>query len=971
MATPSERWRRIEEVCQAALERDAADRPAFIAAACAGDSGLRREVEALLAKEAVAAGFLSTPLAAVAADAVGSAAGSSLIGRRLGVYEIIGALGAGGMGEVYRARDTELGRDVAIKVLPREFVADRDRLARFEREARVLAALNHPNIGAIYGLEHIDGVRALVMELVEGQTLAERIGNRGIGDWRSALSIARQIADALEAAHGKGIVHRDLKPANIKITPAGVVKVLDFGLAKTDAASGFSAADASKSPTLTVGGTRQGVLLGTAAYMSPEQARGQSVDKRADIWAFGCVLYELLAGRLAFSGNTVSDHIAAILEREPDWTALPATTPPAVQRLLRRCLEKDTKRRLHDIADARIEIEDATVTTGILPGAPPRNAAVRLPWSIAAVLFAALLGSIAWNVRGSRPILPARHMTRFTVQPPGASPIIRWFALAPDGSQLVFAAQESAGTTPRLFLRRFDQFDTMPLAGTEGAHNPFFSPDGQWIGFATDDALKKISATAAATPIVLAEVGGISAATWTDQNTIIVSTFDHGLQRVPAAGGPPTPMTTLDSSRHERDHHSPEWLPGGKAVLFTIHEHQESGDTFRLAVQALASGERRVLIDQGFDAHYLPTGHLVYANGSSIFAVPFDAETLAVHGNPVKVLDDVATVPGDGVGAFSVSSDGSLVFLPERPRTADRTLVWVDRSGKENPLPLARRPFTISRLSPDGQRVAFTVLTDSDTADISTYDIATDRARRVSSGSYSVAPIWTPDGLSVTFTTSSDGRTWRLMSVAADGATPPQVIVESGNRIFARCWTPDGRALLYSESLPGRNQIKEVEPGGQPRPLATDHGPSFANVGGAALSPDGRWLALVGVETGRSTGNIYVEPFKRPGPRYQLTVDGGIQPIWRTDGREIVYRNGDAMYSVPVEAGREFVAHKPLLIFRGSYRRGAPDTADYDVAPDGSRFLMVRMGDDELAPRRLNVVVNWADELERLVPTRR
>jgi len=399
MDAPSERWRRIEEVCQAALDRDPAERPAFIAAACGGDSGLRRDVEALLGKETAAAGFLTAPLAAVAADAIGSVAGSSLIGRRLGVYEVVGALGAGGMGEVYRARDTELGRDVAFKMLPREFVADRDRLARFEREARVLAALNHPNIAAIYGLEPVDGVRALVLELVEGQTLGERIGDGGIGNWRSALAIARQIADALEAAHDKGIVHRDLKPANIKITPADVVKVLDFGLAKAlDANAASAAAGASKSPTLTVGGTRQGVLLGTAAYMSPEQARGQSVDKRADIWAFGCVLYEMLTGRMAFAGATVSDHIAAILERDPDWAALPTTTPPAIQRLLRRCLEKDTKRRLHDIADARIEIDEAAARSGPEVESPPRFKQPWFAWSIAGALLAALLVLIAWSV---------------------------------------------------------------------------------------------------------------------------------------------------------------------------------------------------------------------------------------------------------------------------------------------------------------------------------------------------------------------------------------------------------------------------------------------------------------------------------------------------------------------------------------------------------------------------------------------
>ena len=967
MDAPSERWRRIEEVCQAALDRDPAERPAFIAAACGGDSGLRRDVEALLGKETAAAGFLTAPLAAVAADAIGSVAGSSLIGRRLGVYEVVGALGAGGMGEVYRARDTELGRDVAFKMLPREFVADRDRLARFEREARVLAALNHPNIAAIYGLEPVDGVRALVLELVEGQTLGERIGDGGIGNWRSALAIARQIADALEAAHDKGIVHRDLKPANIKITPADVVKVLDFGLAKAlDANAASAAAGASKSPTLTVGGTRQGVLLGTAAYMSPEQARGQSVDKRADIWAFGCVLYEMLTGRMAFAGATVSDHIAAILERDPDWAALPTTTPPAIQRLLRRCLEKDTKRRLHDIADARIEIDEAAARSGPEVESPPRFKQPWFAWSIAGALLAALLVLIAWSVVWRRPA-EQRHMMRFSLQLPASWPNLREFAISPDGNAVAYSAQESAGTTPRLSLRRLDQFDAVALDGTENGRYPFFSPDGAWVGFGTGSALKKISTSAAASPIVLAEVASMRGGTWIDDGTIIVSAPDQALQRVPAAGGAPVPFAVLDTSRHERDHHNPEVLPGGKAVIFTIHEVQDGRNVFRVGIQALSSDRHRVVIDQGFDAHYVPTGHLVYANGSTLLAVAFDLLTLEATGSPVKLLDGLATEPDNGVGNFRVSASGSLVFVPERPRNPARTLVWVDRSGRESPVPLAPRQFTISRVSPDGRRIAFTVVA-GDNADIWTYDIATDQARRVSFENYSVAPVWTPDGSRVTYTSSSSGNAWRLMSVPADGNGSPQSLGNGSGRAYPMTWTPDGRTLVYFETLAGQNRFAAVDVGGQTHLVPTNHGPSFADVTGPALSPDGRWLAFVGFESGQKVGNIYVEPFQHQGPRYQVTVDGGIQPIWRRDGREIFYRNDDRMYAVPIGPGPDFVSGKPVMLFRGTYRRGAPTGPDYDVTPDGSRFLMVKMGEDELAPPRLNVVLNWVDELVRRVP---
>ncbi len=964
--TDSSDRRRIDEICLAALDRDPAERAEFVRAACGGDAALLREVEALLAHAPTADAFLGASLGAVAAQAMGSGTGQSLIGRTIGPYQVLAAIGAGGMGEVYRARDAKLGRDVAIKVLPAVFTADRDRLARFEREARVLASLNHPNIAAIYGLEQIGDVQALVLELVEGETLAERIAARdsrfAIGD---ALGIARQIADALEAAHEKGIVHRDLKPANVKVTPAGTVKVLDFGLAKSSAAS---APDLSQSPTITISGTREGVLLGTAAYMSPEQARGQSVDKRADIWAFGCVLFEMLTGRIPFPGATVSDHIAAILEREPDWSAVPASTPAAIRRLLKRCLEKDPRNRLHDIADARIEIED-TLSSPAAGSVPSRRASLPLPSSIAAVLLAMLVGSIAWNLRGSRAAPSPPQLTRFAVMPPATWPNISSFAVSPDGSQIVFAAQESAGTPPRLFLRRLDQFDTQALAGTEGGSNPFFSPDGQWIGFGAESALKKVSTTSTASPLVLAAMPRILGATWTTENSIIVGTQDRGLQRVPATGGPATPVTTLDAGRRERDHHKPELLPGGKALLFTIHEASEAGDVFRVGVQSLASGERRVLIDQGFDAHYLPTGHLIYASGNSLLAVPFDAQTLEVSSSPVKLLDNVATVPGNGFGAFSVSKTGSLVFVPERSRTPDRALVWVDRTGTEEQIPIARQPFTISRLSPDGRQIAFTVVTSGATAaDVWTYDIATNRARRASFESYSVAPIWTPDGTRITYT-ASEGGVSHLMTVPADGSRSPQSLVTSRNQIYAGTWTPDGRTLLYLELLAGRIQIAALDPDGVSRPVAITHGPAFANVSGPAVSPDGRWLALVGTEKGRDAGNIYVEPFQRPGPRYQVTVDGGIQPLWRRDGREIFYRNGDGMYAVPVEASREFNSGKPVLLFSSPHRRGAPNSPDYDVSPDGSRFLMVRMGDDESAPRRLNVVLNWVDELTRRVPT--
>jgi serine/threonine protein kinase/Tol biopolymer transport system component len=969
-----ERWRRVEDLCERALALDSRERPAFLAEACGADEALRREVESLLANASKAERFLDPSALAAAAHVVVNPPIAALTGRRIGTYEFAGQLGVGGMGEVYRARDTKLGRDVAIKVLPPAFTADRDRLARFEREARVLASLNHPNVAAIYGLEQIGDVQALVLELVEGDTLAERIGGRSSDrpiPIAEVLAIARQIADGLEAAHEKGIVHRDLKPANIKVTPTGTVKVLDFGLAKSGAGS---APDLSQSPTITISGTRDGVLLGTAAYMSPEQARGQSVDKRADIWAFGCVLFEMLTGRITFPGATVSDHIAAILEREPDWSAVPASTPAAIQRLLRRCLEKDPNRRLHDIADARIEIDDALTrpTTSVteVSGESPRRTD-RVAWFVAGVLLVALSATLAtgWIVgwKPSAGALPGlsttRPVTRLVVQPSVSAPLAGGFAISPDGSMLVYRALDAG--TPRLFLRRLNQFDAASLAGTDDGYLPVFSPDGRWIAFGANGKLKKVGVTAGESPIVLCDVRNMQGAMWSTDNAIIFGAGNRGLQRVSAEGGQPQALTTLDANRHEIDHHNPELLPGGKALLFTIHEGSE---LFRVGVQSLGSDERRVLIEAGFDAHYAQTGHLVYANGHSVFAVPFDLERVAVTGAPVKLLDNVATIPADGVGNFSLSASGSLVFLPEMPHS-DRALVWVDRSGAETPVPLPRRSFNQPRLSPDGQRLAVTI--DDEREDIWVYEFATGRFGRVTLDGMNRAPVWTPDGQRFAFT-SVRGDLRYLMVRRADGSASPDALVSGRNNLVAAAWAPDGRTLVYVDSPPSGEAEIAVSGLGDPRVLPLNPAPPrFYGVNGPTLSPDGKWLAFVGLEPGRGAiGEIYIVPFPGAGPRYQITEDGGWLPIWSRDGREIFYGDGkNGLLTVPISTTCGLVAGKPVLLFRGRYRFGGAGVPGYDVTNDGRRFLMVKPSDDELAPRRLHVVLNWADELARRVPS--
>jgi len=975
MSVVSERWRRVEALCQATLDRDAADRDAFLASACAGDEALRREVDALMAHAPTADRFLAAPIGAVAARVFTVDAERPLAGCRLASYIIGECVGAGGMGEVYRARDTRLGRDVAIKRLSPMVTADRERLARFEREARVLAALNHPNVGAIYGIEDLDGEPALVLEWVAGETLAARVARGPIAPI-DAWPIARQIALALEAAHEKGIVHRDLKPSNIKILPDGTVKVLDFGLAK---AIGEAESDGLSPPMPTPAAeTHSGLLVGTAAYMSPEQARALRVDKRTDVWAFGCVLYEMLTARMAFDGETASDRLAAVLDRSPDWTALPATVPEIVLRLLRRCLEKDPKRRVHDIADARIEIEDASQ-------APPWSAAperlspsrfiARIRWAIVTIVGIALAVAVArvfmpW----ARPIRPA---TRFIVQaPPTASIVTGAFDVSPDGSEIVYVGVDRSvarGTT-RLFLRRLDQFDATPLAGTEGADSPAFSPDSEWVAFVAGDKLQKISVRTNAAPIVLCPVCDVRGGfTWPTDAAIFFANEGQGLQRVSAEGGQPTAVTTVREP--EVDHHTARLLPDGDTLLFAIRER--SGGSFhpgvrepvmmqyspatqqlKIAVQSLATGQRRVLISQGFDPHYLASGHIVYASGDAVLAVPFDVGRLEVSGRPVTLVEHVATVPQSGYGGFRLSTNGTLVFEPAHS-TSSRTLTWVSRSGVETPLPIAPRSFTTPRLSPDGKQVAFAVA-EGARQDIWIYTFATDALVRATREGINLAPMWTRDGRRLTYA-SNRGGTHHLMWQPSDGSGAPETLLTGRDMLWPNSWTPDNRALVYVDAPPTDDHrifTLHLDPGRPPRPeLYAPRREWTPN-----LSPDDRWLAFSSAETGRT--EIYVEDFPASRAHHQISIDGGREAVWSRDGRELFYRNGPRVFAVRVDTIRGFSAGKPVPLFQGPYVR---NVLDYDVASDG-RFLMIRPGDEEMAPPDLHVVMNWVDELVRRVP---
>jgi len=614
------------------------------------------------------------------------------------------------MGQVYRATDTTLSRQVAIKILPDAFAANPERLARFEREAKMLASLNHPNIAAIYAVDKSGGLHALVMELVEGDDLSQRISRSAI-PLDEALPIAKQIAEALEAAHEQGIIHRDLKPANIKVRADGTVKVLDFGLAKAMEPTGAMAASNSMSPTITTPAmTQAGIILGTAAYMSPEQARGRTVDKRADIWAFGCVLYEMLTGRPAFSkGTSTADILAAILEREPEWKALPAAVPSTVARLLRRCLEKDPRRRLRDIGDIRLDLDEAST-------APPVNVTRRAPGraivrSLVTAAILVALAVIAFAIRSLTRVATVPQPTmRFTLVPPVDQPFSlseadRDFVISRDGTRLVYVS----GNDGKLMVRAIDRLDAVRLGNVTGARSPFLSPDGQWVGFfvgVSSTELKKISMTGGPAISLCRGPGGARGAAWGQDDTIVFSTQAGKLLRVPASGGEPTVLSTPDSARGETGHIFPSFLPGGQTVLFTVTNVGDPLDNGQIVALDLKTGRRKVLLSGGSQPEYVETGYLVYGVTGALRAVRFNPATLDVMGDPVLVVDHVTTIATTGAGEFSLSASGALVYLPGGVIGTARSLVWVDRDGREEPVGAPPRMYSYSRISPDGSRVA-------------------------------------------------------------------------------------------------------------------------------------------------------------------------------------------------------------------------------------------------------------------------
>ena len=880
-------------------------------------------------------------------------------GTRLGHYEVVSSIGAGGMGEIYRARDTKLERDVAIKVLPEAFADAPDRLARFEREAKLLASLNHPHIAAIHGLEEVDAIRFLVLELVPGDTLFERL-QKGPIPLEETLRLAKQIAEALEAAHGKGVIHRDLKPANVKETPDGQIKVLDFGLAKAfdeEPADGVT----SNSPTLSAPSTRVGMILGTAAYMSPEQARGIPVDKRSDIFSFGSLVFEMLTGRKTFPGEFVSDTLASVIKSDPDWSGLPPDVPPRLRELLRRCLEKDPNKRRRDIGDVRIEIEEIVAGADALADvvAAPKQA---LPlWRRALPVALALAAGIVLGVVVSIRPEPANPVLRYSIPLPEdvsfSSTGRHIVAISPDGKRLAHTGNS------QLYLREMDQMEAVPVRGTEGGggtsgRSPFFSPDGEWLGFWAEGKLKKVTVSGGA-PVTLCDAGNPYGASWTEENTIVYGQGSDGIWQVSANGGEPELLVELEESELA---HGPQLLPGGKAILFTLAGSSNWDDArTRIVAHSLDTGERRVLIEGGSNARYLPTGHIVYALGATLFAVPFDVRSLELTGGPVSVLDEVRRAGNfTGAAQFSLSRSGTLLYVPGGAEGASE-LVWIDRNGQRAPVTDRRSLYRWPCISPDGRRLAVEIGT-SEGNDIWILDLERDTSSRLTVGGQSRSPVWSPDGEWVAFRSNRSG-TFSVYQRRADFSGEAELLLEDEEDLYLQDWSRDGWLLYMVRGEPGDWDIwaQTLDGSEEPRPVVQsgfrDAEPSF--------SPDGRWVVYMSDASG--TLEIYVTPFPDSGRRYQISPAGGLDPVWSPQADQIFYTSeGRTWLAVDVTADPEFRAGSPRELFEAEDYVRIPGR-DFDVARDEQGFVVV-VGSSSDAAQEMHVVVNSFEELKKRVP---
>jgi Tol biopolymer transport system component len=904
-------------------------------------------------------------------------------GTRIGPFEILAPLGRGGMGEVWRARDTRLRREVAIKALPDAFARHAERRARFEREARLLGALNHANIATLYGIEEAGGAVYLVLELIEGRGLEQELAG-GALPFDEALGVASQVAAGLDAAHGVGIIHRDLKPSNVKVRPDGTVKVLDFGLARM--VDDPAASDATGSPTVTSGGTGTGIVLGTAAYMSPEQARGKPLDRRTDVFSFGCLLYECLTGQRAFKGQTVSDTMAAVLTAEPDWTALGADMPPRLAALLRRCLQKDPARRLRDIGDARLEIEEIRAEgSGARAPAVSREGAApsgrlraHLLWGLAGLLAGALLVFAGLRLAGRGGETPPGQPVRAVLQlPEGLQPRFSFqpnVAISPDGATVVFRAGREEGARG-FFRQRLAGGEAELIPGTEGGQSPFFSPDGEWLGFTTMSELKKV-ALSGGEPTRVAELPPVSfGATWMSDGSIAVArTNNNGLYRVTSAGGAFERFVPLDEARGEHALIWPQALPDGRGLLVTIVRGEDFQDmpSAEAAVVELPSGKRRVLIERSTFARFVPPGWLVFVRGGAVFAVRLDLRSLRVEGTPVAVREPIAVGGSAGTASFDVTRDGTLVYV-SGPRIGEvnSSVVLLDRAGRETVLPLAPADWSDPAFSPDGRRIIL-----QKCVGVSCKLHIFDRERGVLSplatepGRF-FSPVWSPNGREVAFShlMSEDPR---AAARSADGSGTIRPLATSGeNAEFPNAISPDGRHLLYTVSY-------DIDRGGTRRrgtadlwivPLdgSSPARPWFespARECSAAISPDGRWVAYVSDETGRT--EIYVRSFPEAGAKLKISQDGGIEPVWTRGGREIVFRDRQRFLAAEFRAGP--VAGPPRVLFSAPLASGGgrdDEPRAYDLTRGGDELVAIRNEPAVNAELRLGVVTHWTVGLEQ------
>ena len=888
-------------------------------------------------------------------------------GTHLGPYQIVSLLGAGGMGEVYRAHDTQLGRDVALKMLPPNVVADAERLARFRREAQVLASLNHPHIGSIYGVHEADGQRFLILELAEGETLAARIA-RGPLPVDEAIAIAREIAEALEAAHGRGIIHRDLKPANIALTAHDRVKVLDFGLAKaTDAATAPENAAALNSPTITSPAmlTTLGVILGTAAYMSPEQARGRPADKRSDVWAFGCVLYEMLTGKRPFAGDEISDTLAAVLKSDPDWSALPRDLPASVRSLLEGCLEKDSRERISDISTARFVLKRQPAADAPAPALP-----VRSRWTPALVaLTAATAGAVAGIALWPRPAPATQPVTRFGVSVPEGRPLTlsrRVVAVSPDGTHIVFVADG------RLYMRALGEADAKPLAGADPAVQPAFSPDGQSIVFWADPALRRISVNGGVPVTVCETLPAPFGTDWSPQGIIFVQP-GIGIMRVSANGGTPEMLVRIGASDGLAN--APQLLPDGDTLLFTFARPEtpsaSTWDKAQIVAQSLKTGQRTTLVDGGSDGRYLPAGYLVYMIEGSMMAVTLDARTLKVTSGAVPVIEGIrrgAAAVGRAA-QFAVSSTGVLVYVPGPARTSQDDMVFLyDRNGDVTDLKLPRAAYAYPRVSPDGKSLAIET-TDGRQSAISVFELSGGSSlRRLTFGGNNRVPLWSGDSKRVVFQSDREGDRGLFWQPVAGGTAERLTRPEANTAHVPESWSPTTDAFLFSATTETETSLWVFS-------MRDRQASRFASVTSfgvptdATFSPDGRWVAYQVGQAGSGEATTYVQPFPPTGSQYEIARGG--RPMWSPDGKELFFVPAPSQFrAVSVRTEPAFGFTPPVSVIRRFGLAPPASPRPYDILPDG-RFVAVdatvSAGDQRLAP--VQVVVNWFEELKAKLPT--